>query len=397
MKLNSQLEQLRQSATVALADRMSALLASGEKIIPLHVGDPDFGTPRAVLDVAHQAMQDGLTHYVSSRGLPDFRSATAAKLLRDSNLSYNPESEIIATHGGIHAYYLALQAILEPNDDVLVPDPSWPTHSNMVRLLRGNVIRVPAPAENGFIPPMAAWQNALTEKTRAIVINYPANPTGAYPDRAYLQHLQDFAAAHQLWVISDEVYENIYYGEKPLSAASLRGAKERTIIINSLSKTYAMTGWRIGFLAAPARVVEHALKAGQNSITCVAPFVQKAAAFALTDPGVQQAAATMRKAYARRRESVLRISREYGMSPVRVIPPQGAFYFYLDLRALGRASAELSKSILEATHVGVVSGSAFGQIGEGFVRMTIAASDADVEIGFRAILDWAAKQVGGQA
>ena len=150
--INTQFELIRQSATVAMADRILALKASGKNIIGLQVGDPDFGTPPAVLDIAFKAMQDGLTHYGPSRGYLDLRTAVASKLNRDEGVSYDPASEIIITHGGIHAYYLAMQSVLNPGDDVLVPDPSWATHSNMAIMLRGNVIRVPAPAENGFHP-----------------------------------------------------------------------------------------------------------------------------------------------------------------------------------------------------------------------------------------------------
>jgi len=254
---------------------------------------------------------------------------------------------------------------------------------------------VPAPAENGFIPSIAAWKKALTTNTRVILINYPANPTGMIASREYLQELQEFTAENDLWVVSDEVYQNLYFNEKPISAGAFPGVKDRTVLVNSLSKTYAMTGWRVGYLAAPEQVIENALKAGQNTITCVAPFVQKAAAFALSDPGVQKVAEEMRDVYTRRRELVIQIAREFGPSPVRVVPPQGAFYFFLDLRAIKMTSLEICERILEQTGVGLVPGSAFGEQGEGFVRMTIAASDANVEKGFRDILDWATQQAGG--
>jgi len=390
--LNLQFNELRQSPTIAMGDRVIALKASGREIIGLQVGDPDFATPQPILDVAIKAMQDGLTHYGPSRGFLDLRQAAASKLSRDYGISYNPHKEIIITHGGIHAYYLAMQSILNPGDDVLIPDPSWGTHVNMATMLRGNVIRVPAPAENRFIPYFETWEKVLTSKTRVIILNYPSNPTGAYPTREYLRKLQDFAAANNLWIISDAVYENLYYGEKPVSAAVFDGAKERTILVNSLSKTYAMTGWRVGFLAAPERVIENALKAGQNSITCVAPFIQKAAAFALTDPQIQQEVEAMRVAYARRREMVIQISRELESEKVLVTPPQGAFYFFLDLRPLKMRSLEICERILEEAGVGLVPGSAFGEQGEGFVRMTIAASDEEVEAGFRKIVEWAERQ-----
>ncbi len=392
MHLNAQFDLIRQSATVAMADRILALKASGQKIVGLQVGDPDFATHPAIMDVAMKAIQNGLTHYGPSRGYPDLLAATASKLARDEGVSYEPASEILITHGGIHAYYTAMQSILNPGDDVLVPDPSWATHSNMAVMLRGNVIRVPAPAENGFIPHFDSWEKALTTKTRVIVLNYPSNPTGAYPSRDYLQKLQDFAKAHDLWIVSDEVYGSLFYGEKPTSAAAFDGAKERTLLVNSLSKSYAMTGWRVGFLAAAKQVIDHALKAGQNSITCVAPFIQKAAAFALTDPDIQQVTANMRAAYARRRELVLRLAHEYESEKVLVTPPQGAFYFFLDFRPLEMSSLEVCERILDEAGVGLVPGSAFGSEGEGFVRMTIAASDEDVEVGFRKIVEWAEKQ-----
>jgi aspartate aminotransferase len=392
VNLNQQFELIPQSATVALSDRINALEADGRQLVGLQVGDPNFGTHPAILEVALKAMQSGLTHYISSRGMPELLFAVAKKIARDEGLVYDPKSEILITHGGVHAYYTALQSILNPGDEVLIPDPSWATHTNMAIMMRGNVIRVPAPAENGFIPFSESWERAVTPQTRAMVLNYPSNPTGAYPSREYLQRLQDFATHHDLWVVSDEVYGSLYYGEQPTSAAALQGAKERTLIVNSLSKSYAMTGWRVGFLAAPARVIDNALKAGQNSITCVAPFIQKAAAFALTDPIIQETTASMRGAYARRRELVLRLAHELASDEVLVTPPQGAFYFFLDLRPLKMPSVEICERLLEEAGVGLVPGSAFGAQGEGFIRMTIAASDAEVEAGFRKIVAWADRQ-----
>lgn len=392
MKLNCQFEHILQSPTVAVSDHVLALKGAGREIISLHVGDPDFDTPQAVLEAAVQAMRAGQTHYTPSRGIPELRQAIAQKIAQSrtpsAELPYDPESEILVTHGGVHAYYLALQSILNPGDEVLIADPSWGTHANMVRQLRGSVVFVPAKAENGFIPSLSAWEKALTANSRAMVINYPANPTGAIPAQEYLQSLLDFARAHDLWVISDEVYENLYFEGKPISVCAFPQYKEHVILVNSFSKTYAMTGWRVGYLAAPKLLIDNALKASQNSITCVAPFIQQAAAFALRDADVKAAADDMRAAYTRRREIVLRVYREYEESPVRVIPPQGAFYFFLDMRNLKMSSTEICARILEEAGVGLVPGVAFGAMGEGFVRMTIAASDADVEAGFRAIMDW---------
>ncbi|HNH26536.1 MAG TPA: pyridoxal phosphate-dependent aminotransferase [Anaerolineales bacterium] len=390
--LNHQFELIRQSATVSLTDRILALKASGKTIISLQVGDPDFGTHPAIAEVALKAMQEGQTHYGPSNGTLELRKAIAHKLQRDEGISYDPNTEILVTNGGIHAYYTAMQSILNPGDDVLIPDPSWATHSNMATMLRGNVIRIPAPAENGFIPHFDSWLKALTPKTRVIVLNYPSNPTGAYPTREYLQQLQNFAAKNNLWIVSDEVYGSLYYGDKPTSAAAIEGAKDRTLLVHSLSKSYAMTGWRIGFLAAPANVISNALKASQNSITCVAPFIQKAAAFALTDPNMQEVTQTMRAGYAKRRELVLKLARDYESDKVIVTPSQGAFYFFLDMRPLKMSSAEICEKLLDDVGVALVPGSAFGEQGEGFARLCIAASDEDVEAGFRKIVEWAERQ-----
>src|SRR5688572_13486137 len=233
--LNTQLDLIRQSATVAMADRVLSLRAQGRKIIGLQTGDPDFATPPAVVDVALQAMQAGATHYGPSRGTLELRSAIAAKLMNSNDVSYDPETEILATHGSVHAYYCAMQAILNPGDEVLIPDPSWATHANMVSMLRGKAVRVPAPAENDFLPPLEAWEQALTPQARAIVINWPSNPTGAVAPREYLSELARFAIRHDLWIVSDEVYENLVYdGAKHTCIACLPGMKERAIVLNSL-------------------------------------------------------------------------------------------------------------------------------------------------------------------
>lgn len=386
--LNQQFDHVLQSPTVVVSDRMLALKAAGRQVISLTAGDPDFPTPAGIIEAGVRAMQSGLTHYGPSRGFPHLRAAIAAKLAAP----YDPENEILVTHGGVHAYYTALQSILNPGDAVMIPDPSWGTHANMVRLLRCTVQSVPALPQDGFLPKLDAWRAALTAQTRALVLNYPANPTGVVPSRAYLQALLDFAAEQNLWVISDEVYENLYFGEKPVSAAAFSEHRDRVLLVNSLSKTYAMTGWRVGYLAAPPEIIENALKASQNSITCVAPFIQEAAAFALTDKTAQAQADAMRAGYARRRALVMRIYKEFPGSPVVVTPPQGAFYFFLDLRALGMSSQDIFEQLLDQAGVGVVPGTAFGPGGEGFVRMTIAASDEDASAGFKAIMAWAEKR-----
>ena len=396
--LNPQLAELHESATVALGDRVRRLRASGSHVIGLQTGDPDFSTPQPIIDAALRAMNEGHTHYGDSRGLPELRHAIAEKLHRVNHVEYDPAAEILVTCGGVHAYYCALASILSPGDEVLIPDPSWMTHANVVALSGGRAVRVPALIENNFWPTFADWEKAVSSRTVALVVNSPNNPTGAVAERAYLTQLNQFAAAHDLYVISDEVYENILYdGRRHTCFTSLAGAKERTLLVNSLSKTYAMTGWRVGYLVAPAEIIGSALKASQHSITNLAPFIQRAAAFALSDSQMQEAARQMTAAYARRRDKVMRLWREYRPALIDLREPRGAFYFFVDVRALGIPSVQAAERLLAEASVALVPGSAFGNCGEGFLRLTIAAADTEIEAGFQALFEWADNNFGRRA
>ncbi|MEL6524560.1 MAG: aminotransferase class I/II-fold pyridoxal phosphate-dependent enzyme, partial [Chloroflexota bacterium] len=327
-------------------------------------------------------------YYSNSRGLPALRSAISAKTASHSGVEYDPESEILVTHGAIHAYYTGLQAIMNPGDSVLVPDPSWQTHANMVKVLRGTSIRVAGTPENDFFPTIEAWRDAITENTVAIIINTPCNPTGTVAERDYLQALVNLATAHDLYIISDEVYDHLLYGREHVSVASLDGAKERTLLLNSFSKTYAMTGWRIGYLCAPEAIITSALKAGQHSVTNIAEFTQRAAIVALTDPAVQVQITSMVEAYAARRELVKAVYADFGDTPIKLNDPQGAFYFFIDVRELEMPSTMIAERLLQEAHVALVPGSVYGDAGEGFLRMTTAASDDEVKAGITGLLQW---------
>jgi aspartate/methionine/tyrosine aminotransferase len=396
-RLNSELTELRESVTVALGDYVRYLRSQGSKVIGLQTGDPDFPTPQPIIDAACRAMNKGETHYSDSRGLLELRRAITDKLLRVNQVEYDPATEVLVTCGGVHAYYCALASILSAGDEVLIPDPSWMTHANVVTLLSGKAVRVPSSLENNFWPTFADWDKTVSSRTVALVVNSPNNPTGAVAERAYLNKLNQFAAAHDLYVISDEVYENIIYdGWSHTCFASLPGARQRTLLVNSLSKTYAMTGWRVGYLAGPNEVIGTALKASQHSITNLAPFIQRAAAFALNDPGMQEVSQQMTATYARRRDMVMRLWRENRPPLIGLNEPQGAFYFFIDVRRLGMKSTELAERLLEEASVALVPGSAFGNSGEGFLRLTTAATDADIEAGFRSLLEWANEKFGNR-
>jgi len=388
---NLRFDQILQSPTVAMADKVGRLKAQGVPIIGLQTGDPDFKTHPRIVESALNALSGGKTHYSQSQGSLAVRCAISQKHRDRDQIEFDPEREVILTHGGIHAFYVGLQAILNPGDEFIIPDPSWATHANMVRLLGGIPIRIDALPENEFLPTIDAWLSVITTKTKGIIINYPSNPTGVYPQKNYLEELIAICREHDLWVVSDEVYENLYFAERPVSVGSIADAKDRVLLVNSLSKTHAMTGWRVGYLCAPEQVVSNALKAGQLSITCVAPFIQEAALTAITDSEVNDYAEEMRKAYARRRQLVLDMIDQNPKNGIKVTAPMGAFYYFLDMRALGLSSIEMSERLLTEAFVGVTAGSAFGKNGEGFVRMTIAASDVEIEQGFAKICEWAGR------
>ena len=387
--MNESIIRLPSPATVTIADRVRAMKASGRQIIALQTGDPDFCTPSSIIDVACKAMHDGFTHYGDSRGLLELREAVAEKTYTDHGVLCQPDRQILVTCGGIHAYFCALQAILNPGDEVLVPDPAWMSHKNIVALGRGVPVAVPSCADNDFYPSLCEWERAVSPRSRALIINSPNNPTGMVASEDYMRKLNEFAERHSLYVISDEVYDSILYDDrKHVCFAGLPGAQERTIIINSFSKTYAMTGWRIGYLLAPESVIDQAHKVSQHTITNVVPFIQKAARFALTDKKVQEEIVAMRKTYQRRRDSAWNVWKQFVNSPITFSLPQGAFYLWLNASLTELKSVDLAARLLSDVDVAVVPGSLYGQCGEGYLRMTIAASEDIIKTGFYRLLKW---------
>ncbi len=285
-----------------------------------------------------------------------------------------------------------MKAILNPGDEVLVPDPSWMTHVNVVTLIGGKAVRVPSAPENEFWPTMEQWKQSLSKKTIALVINTPNNPTGGVASKDYLEQIVNFASENNIYIISDEVYESILFdGYTHVCTASLAQAKERTILINSFSKTYAMTGWRIGYLAAPAQIISQALKASQNTITNVAPFVQYGAICALANPDVSDFVKNMVHIYEERRNKSLEFLASIKEPRLKILKPKGAFYLFLNLKQIRLSSKLMSEQLLEECSVAMVPGSVFGECGEGLLRMTIAASEEDIISGLERLTKWIQK------
>lgn len=375
--MNRTLQNLTESATLQIADRVRALEAAGRRIIRLQTGDPDFATHPVVVEEAHRALLAGETHYANTRGLPELRAAIAARLHRRTGVRYDAASEVLVTQGGIHAVMVALQALVNAGDEVLIEDPCWMPYRGCTGLTGGSVSFFEADALNGFRFRVDRLAAALSSRTRVLILNSPCNPTGRVLGPEDLQAVSEIVNRHGLWLISDEVYEALVYGNaRHTAAASIPGLRERTITVGSLSKTFAMTGWRVGYAAGPASVIGQMLKASQYSITNVAPFVQRAAIAALTHPAVAAYETEMIQTYAQRREQIRARLRD--VPALGDLAPDGAFYFMLRIAASGLDSAAFATRLLEEAAVAVVPGQGFGRVASEHVRVTFATALEDV-------------------
>jgi aspartate aminotransferase len=386
--MNSIFDKLEQSPTVALADKVRGLEAIGKKIIPLHTGDPDFSTHPVILEECNKFLRDGLTHYSNSRGLPELREAIASYNDNRYGSKINPGENILLTHGGIHAFYIAIKSILNVGEEVLVPDPTWISHVNIIKSCGGTPVEYALSEENGFLPDPDALVKLLTPKTRAIVINFPSNPLGVVADKILLKRILEFAEKNNLLVISDEVYDHIVFnGLSYSSTLSFPEFRDRVIVCQSFSKTFAMTGWRIGYMIAPKYIIDQALKMCQCTVTNIAPFIQKAALAGLMSNDVRKYVEEMRQEYERRADLVINLLGKHPDRKINTVKPGGAFYFFVDIRNMGWGdSIQTSIKILEDLSVAVVPGSAFGKQGEGYIRITFATSEANIMEGFQKLL-----------
>jgi aspartate aminotransferase len=363
---------LAPSPTLAVSDRARQLKAQGVDVIDLGGGDPDFITPAHIREAAISAMNAGDTHYVASAGIPGLRQAIADKLRIDNGIEVDPNGGVVVTPGGKQALFEAALALIQPGDDVLIPEPAWVSYVPMVELAGGNAVPVPLdPDDNWRLTPekLAA---AVTPASRVLLINSPNNPTGRVLDGAELAAIAAFADKHDLLVFSDEMYEKILYdGHRHTSIATLPRMAERTLTFNGLSKAYAMTGWRLGYVAGPRPYIEQIEKVHGHSVTCAASFAQQAGIVALTGP--QEFIGEMVTAWDRRRRRVAAgLNRINGIHCPLV---EGAFYAFADIRGTGMTSSEAAAHFLQEAHVAVVPGVAFGAAGEGHVRLSFATSD----------------------
>jgi aspartate aminotransferase len=370
--------QLTESATLAMARKSRELQQQGVAVVSLSLGEPDFNTPEFIKDAAVQAMKDNITHYPPVNGLADVRKAIANKLKRDNDLTYSPD-EILVSTGAKQCIANAILSLVDEGDEVIMPSPYWVSYAEIVKMVGGVVVEVPAGVENDYKITADQLKNAITEKTRLIIYSSPCNPTGSVYSHAELQSFADVILEYPgLYIISDEIYELIHFGERPVSMAAIDGMWDRTITVNGVSKAFAMTGWRIGYLAAPKWITDACNKM-QGQVTSGANSIAQMAAKAAVeaDPSV---VADMVKTFRHRRDLVFDLLKN--IPNIKINLPEGAFYFFPDIRFyLGKqyngkrieTAQDLCIYLLEEHRLALVTGEAFGD--PNCIRISYATSD----------------------
>ncbi len=352
-------------------ERARALERAGRPVIFLETGRPDFDSPTHIKEAAKRSLDAGVVHYTSNYGIPSLRTAIAAKLQRDNGLGYNPETDIVVTVGAAEAILCAILAFAESGDEVLYPEPSWLNYAAVAHLAGAIPVAIPLDESTGYQLTSDAVRRRLTSRTRILVIASPHNPTGAVQTSEALGQLVELALKHDLLVISDEIYEKIIYdGLTHTSLASFAGMWERTITINGFSKAYSMTGWRIGYAAAPASIIQAINRVHQYTVACACSFAQAGALAALNGP--QDCVVAMATEFQRRRDLV--VPAINGTGRLSCFPPGGAFYAWVNIRSTGMNSDEFAGKLLESEYVSCVPGTVFGHAGEGHVRFSYANS-----------------------
>ena len=350
-----------------------------QNVIHFEIGEPDFNTPLPIIEAAFEAAKNGMTHYTSSAGIESLREKLAAKLTEELQVQFDPD-EVVITAGGMEALLLMMLATLDEGDEVLLPSPHWPNYPAHVLLAGGRYKKDALKAEHAFKPVRETLEGAITRRTKVLLINYPHNPTGAVLDREDLEVIADVARAHDLLVFSDEAYESLVFdGKKFCSIASLEGMRERTVIFRTFSKSYAMTGWRVGYLAAPKELANKAAKLHEHTSACASSVSQMAAQAALDLP--KEITMKMVKEYERRRDVLIE-----GLAQIpglKIFKPRGTFYAFVDIRKFGIPSFDLSRLLLEKARVAVAPGSAFGAEGEGYIRVCFANSIENIREGVK--------------
>ncbi|OEV10936.1 pyridoxal phosphate-dependent aminotransferase [Streptomyces nanshensis] len=385
-RVSARVGSISESATLAVDAKAKALKAAGRPVIGFGAGEPDFPTPGYIVDAAAEACRDTRNHrYTPAGGLPELKTAIAEKTLRDSGYEIDP-AQVLVTNGGKQAIYEAFAAVLDPGDEVIVPAPYWTTYPESIRLAGGVPVPVVADETTGYLVSVEQLEAARTERTKMVVFVSPSNPTGAVYSRAQVEAVGKWAVEHGLWALTDEIYEHLVYGDAVFTSlpAVVPELRDKCVVVNGVAKTYAMTGWRVGWIIGPKDVVKAATNLQSHATSNVSNVSQVAAVAAVS--GSLDAVADMRAAFDRRRRTIVRMLNE--IDGVLCPEPEGAFYAYPSVKALlgkeirGRrpaTSVELAELILEEAEVAVVPGEAFGT--PGYLRLSYALGDEDLAEG----------------
>ena len=375
---------LKPEGAYAVLARATALEAQGRKIVHFEIGQPDFPTPANVSEVGMDAIHSGQTKYNPPAGLPTLRKTIAAYTSRRLNLDIGPERVMVGP-GSKPGLFFPTLALVAPGDEVIYPDPGFPTYEAMIRVAGGTPVPIPLLEENGFSFDLDVFDKKISDRTRLIVLNSPSNPTGGVIPFEDLKHIAEKAKQHNTWVLSDEIYSRLAYdGENPRSIAEVDGMLDHTVIVDGFSKTYAMTGWRLGYVIAPPALAERLELLLTHAVGCTATFTQYAGIEALTGP--QGFVDKMSTEYQHRRDRMLELVN--AIPGVHAQKPQGAFYLFPNVKSFGLSSKEIAARLIDEAGVAVLAGSDFGEAGEGYLRLVYATSMEAIEEGMQKISQW---------
>jgi len=374
-----------ETAFVVLA-KAKALEAQGRKIVHLEIGEPDFDTPKHIVDAGIQALQDGYTHYTAAAGMPDMREAVAKYAGELRGLSFNPD-QVVITPGAKPIMFYAIMVIANEGDEVIYPNPGFPIYESVINFIGARPVPIPLRIENDFRIDIDEFLGLVTDRTRLIIINSPQNPTGGVLTREDLEAIAKVAIERNIVVFSDEIYSKIVYDGNHVSIASFPGMAERTVILDGMSKTFAMTGWRLGYGIMPQKLAEGVTRLQTNVVSCTAAFAQRIIPSALFGP--QDEPQRMVTEFKKRRDVI--VDGLNKIPGIKCIRPNGAFYAFPDVRSLGLSSSVLEDRILNDAGVAVLAGTSFGQFGEGFLRLSYANSVENINLALERLSGFAAK------
>jgi len=380
MKISKMIQRAGTETAFEMLAKAKELERQGKSVIHFEIGEPDFNTPENVKESGIKAIRENYTHYATTQGVLELREAVAEYISKTRDIKVTPD-EVIITPGGKDVIFGTMLSLLDEGDEAIYPNPGYPIYESAIRLVGAKPVPMPLREENDFAFDRHEFEKLVTPKTRLIVINSPANPTGGILSYEDLEFIANIAKKNDIMILSDEIYSRIIYDGKFVSIASLPGMKERTVILDGFSKTYAMTGWRLGYAVANKEVIEALKRVAVNSFSCVATFVQIAGIEALRGP--QDEPERMRKEYEERRNLIVKGLNEIPGFSVKM--PKGAFYAFPNIKKLGKPSRELADYLLYEAGVCTLSGTAFGEYGEGYLRFSYATSKENIIEGLKRV------------